>query len=160
MKLTPRSTARRSARRLSSSSAPIHIPLPMPQAPKPISETISPVRPSLLVFMSRSRQEQQLPLDVAGDLGRPLAHVDVDLAPHAELGQVDARLDREADSGDDRPLVAGLEVVDVHPVAVDLVADGVAGPVEEVRAVAALVDVAARDVVHLVPVDGAAGAHG
>src|SRR2546422_11649492 len=102
MKLTPSSTARRSASRLAASSAPTHRPLPMPQAPYPISETMSPVRPSLLYFMSRSRQEQQLPLDVARDLRRPLPHVHVDLAAHAELGQVDPGLDREAHPGDDR----------------------------------------------------------
>jgi hypothetical protein len=62
-------------------------------------------------------------------------------------GQVDARLDGEADTRDDRPLIPGLQVVDVHAVAVDLIPDGVAGAVQEVRPVAALFDVASRDVV-------------
>src|SRR5688572_4765751 len=127
MKLTPLSTARRSASRLAAASAPIHMPLPLPHAPKPISETMSPVRPSRLYFMMRSRQEQQLPLDVAGDLGGALPHIHVDLAAHAELREVDPGLDREAHAGDDRPLVAGLQVVDVDAVAVDLVTDGVPG---------------------------------
>src|SRR4029077_13645150 len=73
----------------------------------------------------------------------------------AELGQVDAGLDGEADAGDDAALVARLQVVDVHAVAVDLVADRMAGAMEEVGAEAALLDEAAGHVVHLVAVDGA-----
>src|SRR5690606_22914759 len=47
MKVTPKSMARWSARRDSSSSAPIHSLLPIPQAPKPISDTCRPVRPRI-----------------------------------------------------------------------------------------------------------------
>ena len=46
MRLTPWSMARWSARRLSSSLAPIHIVPPMPQAPNPRADTSHPVRPS------------------------------------------------------------------------------------------------------------------
>src|SRR5262245_12758645 len=46
MKFTPRSTACRSARRDSASSAPTHCDCPMPQAPYPRTETSRPVRPS------------------------------------------------------------------------------------------------------------------
>src|SRR4051794_14585937 len=52
MKLTPRSMARCSARTDSSSSAPIHIDPPIPQAPKPISETDNPDFPSGRYCMS------------------------------------------------------------------------------------------------------------
>jgi hypothetical protein len=68
-------------------------------------------------------------------------------------GQVDARLDGEADTRDDRPLIPGLQVVDVHAVAVDLIPDGVAGAVQEVRPVAALLDIAPRNVVDIRPSD-------
>jgi hypothetical protein len=105
------------------------------------------------------RPAQELALDVPRHLGALLADVHVDLAAHAELGQVDPGLDREAHAGHDLALVAGLEVVDVDAVAVHLVADGVAGAVQEVGAEAALLDVAARDVVHLVAVDGAPAGH-
>src|SRR5437868_4661969 len=53
MRLTPRSTARRSARRESSSRGPPHIPPPMAQAPKPISEKDIPVLPSGRYRMGR-----------------------------------------------------------------------------------------------------------
>src|SRR5215218_3120876 len=54
MKLTPSSIARSSARSDSSSCAPIHIVWPMPQAPKPTSETCRPVFPSGRRFMRRT----------------------------------------------------------------------------------------------------------
>src|SRR6185503_8493410 len=88
-----------------------------------------------------SGQQEQLALDVAGDLGRAFPDVHVDLAAHAELRQVHAGLDREADPRDDPALVARLQVVDVHAVAVDLVADRVAGAVQEVLAEAPRFDV-------------------
>src|SRR5918995_5734861 len=51
MKFTPSSIARSSASSDSLSSAPIHIVRPMPQAPKPTSDTSSSVLPSRLRFM-------------------------------------------------------------------------------------------------------------
>ena len=66
MKLTPSSTARRSASRLSASSAPTHRPLPMPQAPNPISETMSPVRPSRRYFIHRPPTHWRLSTARAG----------------------------------------------------------------------------------------------
>src|SRR5215218_9414738 len=54
MKLTPSSIARSSARSDSSSCAPIHIVWPMPQAPKPTSQTCRPVFPSCRRFMRRT----------------------------------------------------------------------------------------------------------
>src|SRR3954447_13618222 len=52
MNVTPSSIARRSAASDSSSSAPTHWLWPMPQAPKPTSETSMPVRPSVRWCMS------------------------------------------------------------------------------------------------------------
>ena len=73
-----------------------------------------------------------------------LAHVGVDFGTDAELGQVDARLDGEADAGDDAAGVVGLEVVQVDALAVDGVVDAVAQAVGEVVAVAAIGDVTPR----------------
>src|SRR5262245_58391850 len=62
----------------------------------------------------------------ARDDGRRTVEADVDLAAHAELTRhVDPGLDRETGAGEQTPLVAGLVVVEVRAVAVDLHADGV-----------------------------------
>ena len=60
-----------------------------------------------------------------------LVDVDVHLAAHAELGQVDPRLDAEAGPRDDAAVVAGFQAVDVRAVAVDFLADVVPGAVRE-----------------------------
>jgi hypothetical protein len=62
--------------------------------------------------------------------GRPsilLRHIAIDLAADSKLFQVDTGLNREASPGDDRPLVACFQVIEVGAVAVDLFADRMAG---------------------------------
>ena len=105
----------------------------------------------------RREDRDDLGLEAAGDVDLAVGvDEDVDLAPDAELGEVDARLDREAGPGQDEPLLVGLEVVHVGAVAVGLLADAVAGAVDERRAVAGLVDHPARGVVDLPAVERAA----
>src|SRR5262245_10523423 len=80
----------------------------------------------------------QLP---AGDVDLPvLVDVHIDLATDAEFRQVDARLDGEARSPHDPPVVAGLQAVDVGAVAVHFLADVVPGAVDELVPVPGLVD--------------------
>src|SRR5262249_35882264 len=64
----------------------------------------------------------------------------VDLAANAELGQVDAGLDRKARAREDETLLVRLEVVHVGPGAVRFLADAVARPAAERRPVAGLVN--------------------
>src|SRR5207253_1725953 len=94
---------------------------------------------------SRGQQRCNARLRIAaGDVDRPLAvDVDVDLAAHPELRQINARLDRETGARQDAALLARLEVVHVGAVAVRLLSDGVAGAMAEILPVAGLVDNAA-----------------
>jgi hypothetical protein len=65
-------------------------------------------------------------------LGSRFAPVDIHLAPHAErAGEVDARLDREADPGDELPVVVGLIIIDMGARPVQVAVDRMAGPVDE-----------------------------
>src|SRR5271157_4918063 len=84
----------------------------------------------------------------------------VDLAAHAELGLVDSGLDRETGAAENQPLLVGLEVVHVGPVAVDFLADVVAGAVDEVCAVAGVDDHLAAGVVHFPALQGPASGVG
>ena len=85
---------------------------------------------------------------------------DVDLAADAELGQVDARLDGEARPRHHPPVLARFQVVHVGPVAVDFLADVVPGAVDEVLAVAGLLDHRPGRVVHLPAQQRLAGGEG
>ena len=75
----------------------------------------------------------------------------VHLASHPDVvREIDARLDREADSRDERALFARLEVVDVRTGAVQVARiDRVPGAVDEVLAESALRDHRSRGIVHL-----------
>ena len=79
------------------------------------------------------QDRHDLVLQAAGDvhLARGVDE-HVDLAAHAELVEVDPRLDREAGPAQHQALVVRLEVVHVGAVAVDFLADVVAGAVDEV----------------------------
>src|SRR5215213_1516309 len=60
------------------------------------------------------------------------AHEYVDLAPNAEGPvEVDARLHREADAGDQQPVVVRLVIVQMRSRPVEVPVDGVAGTVNE-----------------------------
>lgn len=78
-----------------------------------------------------------------------LVDEDVDFTSYAEFGEVDAGFDGEASSGEDAALFVGFEVVHVGAVAVDFFADRVAGAVDEVLAVAGLVDDIAASAIDL-----------
>src|ERR671928_1673311 len=100
----------------------------------------------LLVFQYRN----DFGLDgLARDFDVFVGDVDVDLGADAEAAfEVDAGLDGEAGAWDDAARVARLEVVDVGAVAVPLFADGVAGAVRELLAVAGALNHPARHVVN------------
>src|SRR6185295_7114956 len=84
----------------------------------------------------------------------------VDLASHADVvRQIDARLDREPDSGNQLALLARLQVVDVGPRSVQIARiDRVAGAMKEVVAVASLFDHLSGCVVDLAAAHRLAGA--
>ena len=67
---------------------------------------------------TRRLDDDEVALDLAGrddELPRGI-HERVDLGAHPELaGEVDPRLDREADARDQQARLAGLEIVDVGP---------------------------------------------
>lgn len=86
-------------------------------------------------------------LDAAGDLGGGFGAEDIDFAANAEFGEVDAGFDGEEGAGDDGAVVVGLVVVHIGAVAVDLLADGVAGAVEEVLVEGAFFEEAAAGIV-------------
>src|SRR5262245_5704181 len=65
---------------------------------------------------------------------------DVDLAANAELGEVDAGLDRKAGAAEDKTCFVRFEVIHIRAVAVSFLADAVAGAVDEVLAVASFFD--------------------
>src|SRR5262249_6804814 len=99
---------------------------------------------------SREKRHDLLLRLAAGDVDHAgLVHEDVDLAADAELGQVDAGLDRETGARQDAAILVRLQVVHVGAVAVRLLADGVAGAVDEIFPVAGLVDHLAGGLVHL-----------
>src|SRR5205085_5322230 len=63
------------------------------------------------------------------------AQVHIDFTPDSEpTGEVDTRFDREAHTGDQRPLVRGLEVVDVGTRAMQIAVNRVPGAMDEVFA--------------------------
>ena len=90
---------------------------------------------------SSALDQHYLVLDGGGGVGAIGRHEYVDLGADAELGQVDAGLDGEADTGDDSAGVVGLEPVQIDRFAVDLKPDTVTQPVGEVLAIAPVADV-------------------
>ena len=94
-----------------------------------------------------------LGLAVALDLARhprlAIAHEHVDFGAHAEVLQIDARLDGEARPRRDAALIVSFQIVHVGAAAVHLLPDGMARAVGEVRAVAGALDDGAHGVVHL-----------
>ena len=84
----------------------------------------------------------------AGDVDGTVA-VDehVDLAADAEVGQIDSRFDGKAGPSEHSAVFVRFEIVHVRAVAVDLLADAVAGAVDEEVAVARLSDHVARGLI-------------
>lgn len=87
----------------------------------------------------------------AGDMNATLpVDVNIDLAAHAELQQIDTRLDRKAGTRQHAPFLARLQVVHVLRVAMCLLPDRMAGAMTEILAVAGLFDDLSRvGIVHL-----------
>ena len=79
----------------------------------------------------------------------------VHLAPHPEApGQVDARLDRKADSGNKIAFIGRLEIVEMWSRAMEIPVDRVAGAVDKEVAVSRRADDAACLIVECGPGDG------
>ena len=98
--------------------------------------------------------QHHLPLH-RGRWGRAVfGHEHINLGADAELGEVDARLHREADAGNDAAGVVCLEAVQVHRFAVHLESDAVSEAVGKPLAVAPLPDVVPCDPVGLPPLHG------
>ena len=85
-----------------------------------------------------------------------LGDVHVDLGPHAEVSQVDSRLDGDANSWNQMTGVVRLPAVQINGVAVDLGAEAVTEPMTEVGSIASTLDVVTCDTVDLTPLDGTA----
>src|SRR5437867_1315910 len=68
----------------------------------------------------------------AGNASAGLVHEDIHLRAHAEVFEIDSRLDREAGPGNHPPLVVGFEIVHIGAGAVDVRADRVAGAMNEI----------------------------
>src|SRR6478609_10383857 len=73
----------------------------------------------------------------------------VDLAPHAELVLIDAGLNREAGPRQEEPVFTRFQAVHVGAVAVNFLADVVAGAMDELRAISGLFDHRASCVINL-----------
>src|SRR5437762_3169439 len=84
----------------------------------------------------RLSHQHQLSLRLPwGDFRARFAQVHIDFTPDSEpTGEVDTRLDREAHAGDQRPLIRGLEVVDVGTRAMQIAVDRVPGAMHAVLA--------------------------
>ena len=94
------------------------------------------------------------------DDGLALGQIDVDFATDAEIpGQVDPWLDGKAGLREKTPLVLGLKVVDVGAVAMDFLADRMAGAVDKPVAVAGFRDDSAADVVYFASAGKSPGCH-
>src|SRR5262245_53384786 len=68
-----------------------------------------------------------------------VANVHVDFAAHTELpGQIDAELDRKARARQEMTFIPRFEVVDVCTIAMHVLADRMAGAVDEIFTIAGL----------------------
>src|SRR4051794_23057789 len=94
-------------------------------------------------------------MDLAGRVDE-----DVDLATDPEVVEVDPGFNREARPAQDEPLVMRLEVIHVGTIAVRLLADAVARPVDEPGPVAGVIDDPARGGIDLPAVQGPARGEG
>src|SRR6266513_4379372 len=86
---------------------------------------------------------------LTGDFDVFVRNVDVDLRSHAELSfEVNSRLDRKTNSGNDTPRIARLEIVDVDAITMGFFANRMAGPMCELFAETRACNYATRDIVH------------
>ncbi len=83
----------------------------------------------------------------------------VDLCAYAKVLEIDSRLHCDRGSGQQPADVMGLEVIQMHAVAVHLLTEAVSGPMKELVAVAGGGDVVPGDPVDLPALEGAAVRH-
>src|SRR4029453_6762114 len=84
-----------------------------------------------------------------GDFDVFVRDVDVDFRAHTELSfEVNSRLNRKTNSGNDTPRIARLEIVDVDAITVSFFANRMAGPMCELFAETSPRNYATRDVIH------------
>src|SRR5580692_12911554 len=88
-------------------------------------------------------------LNGRGDLGAVRCHVDVDLRAHAKRRQIDPGLDRKSSTGEDRPRVVRLEIVQIGSQAVQgaIATEGMSRSVDEVLTESGADDVLTRNVI-------------
>src|SRR2546422_2258364 len=100
-------------------------------------------------WLSRRLNQQQILLRLPRrHLGTRLSDVHVDLAANAETSrQVNTRLDRKPDAGNQRPLVGGLEVVEMWSRSVQIAVDRMSRAMHEVVSEPRRANHAARRVV-------------
>ena len=105
---------------------------------------------------NRSQEAYDVVLDGCRDARPTLRiHVSVHLKPHAEFGEIDAGLDREAGPRQDRSGVMGIIIVEIHSGGVELAAraDAVAGAMDEMLTEAFLRDAIPRQPIELPTLD-------
>ena len=108
-------------------------------------------------------QKDELPLDVANDGDIELASVNladkgIDLRADSHLAlDIDTRLDAEATPCHQLPLVLGLEVVDIGPGPMNLLADRVTCSVNEIPTVSGSLDHLTTGIVGVTAATGSAG---
>src|SRR6266536_807549 len=105
-------------------------------------------------------KQRQLALNLAGDARASFVDKHIDLRAHAELREINARLDGEAGPGDVASLIAGFEVVHIGPVAVGFASDGMAGAMSEEGGKAFGGDETAHGVIHFKALHRPAGGQG
>src|SRR5579863_136950 len=105
---------------------------------------------------SSSSNINEFLLSLAGNSRLVCAHINVDLRANTKFGQIDAGLDGETGSRNDPALVVRLKVIHISAGAVDLLADGVAGAMNEVITEAAILNIGSGGIIHFKTVQGLA----
>src|SRR5882724_943830 len=105
--------------------------------------------PGLLISLSLQDRNDFCLDGLSGDFDVFVRNVDVDFRAYAELSfEVNSRLDRKTNSGNDTPRIARFEIVDVDAITVSFFTNRMAGPMSELFAETCACNYATRDVVH------------
>src|SRR5580704_14499151 len=80
-----------------------------------------------------------------------LVHKHIHFAPHAEFRQINTRLDRKTSPWNHAPLIVRLQVVHIRAGPVNILADRMSQPMEEIIPEPLLANIAARRIVHFKP---------
>src|SRR5436305_1565984 len=105
---------------------------------------------SLLTGESAISDDYDLVLNSTSYLGALAAHQHVHFAAYTELRQVHAWLNRKTTVRQNAALVVDLQVVHISAVGVNLCADGMSGPVNEVVAVSGFGNALPHRIIHLI----------